>query len=258
VKPLGLESPHWPLEVARLQAALRDCQPGSTRDELRGELWRLLFEALSRQLRLQSRTARYVQAADVEDIASEKALEILARAESGAWDSSGRSPAEISGYISSAARYGWIDYVQRASREVRVQEDDGEVHEYPTGNSSPAGAAVAPADRAESLELASAVRDCASALPERDRRIWFYRAFYDMSSREIAQHPLVRLRAAHVDVLVQRARVALRDCLRAKGHDDGEAPAGAFVELWAALESMAEHEGGGRVSAADTERRTGS
>lgn len=230
---------HWPLEVARLRESIAAATLACERDAARGSLWRLLFEALMRYLRLHSRHARGVSPADLEDIASEKALEILARAESGAWDLAGRSSAEISGYISRVARNGWIDLVHRVSREVRAPEG-GDPDQAPEGILlRAAGSSPGPEECAESAELTLALRDCVERLPARERRVWFFRAFYDMSSREIAAHPRVGLNAAHVDVVAQRARQALRDCLERKGHAAGAAPAGAFVQLWALLERLA-------------------
>ena len=59
-----------------------------------------------------------------------------------------------------------------------------------------------------------------------------------MSSRDIAAHPLVGVNAAHVDVLVQRARGALRDCLLSKGHVLEGEPSAAFIDLWDLLDSL--------------------
>jgi hypothetical protein len=69
--------------------------------------------------------------------------------------------------------------------------------------------------------------------------VWFFRAYYEMSSRAIADHPLVGVGVAHVDVINQRARDAVRACMRSKGHDLVEFPPEAFVELWEALEDLA-------------------
>ena len=229
----------WPLEVVRLHGAIHAARAPAERDAARGALWRLLFEALTRYLRVHSRHTRGTSPADLEDIASEKALEILARAESGAWDLCGRSAAEISGYLSRVARNGWVDLVQRASREVRVPEGGEPDRSLEGVPDRPGTLETSPGDRVEGVELALALRDCAESLPERERRIWFFRAFYEMSSREIAAHPLIRLNAAHVDVVAQRARLALRECLGRKGHTAGDAPPGAFIELWSQLEEMA-------------------
>jgi RNA polymerase sigma factor (sigma-70 family) len=230
--------PQWPLEIARLQATLRSTSCDMARDTLRGALWRLLFEALSRHLRFHGRSAPAAEPADLEDIAASKALEMLSRAESGAWDLSGRSAAEISGYVASAARHGWVDHVQRSARHVRLANDEALDPRVERGR-HPARPEDSPANRTEAREIASALRACVERLPERERRVWLFRAYYEMSSRTIAQHPLISLNAAHVDVVAQRARAAVRECMTRKGHDVGDLPPGTFVDLWEVLESMA-------------------
>ena len=60
-----------------------------------------------------------------------------------------------------------------------------------------------------------------------------------MTSRDISEHPLVGVSAAHVDVIVQRARDALRRCLEGRGHRSDVLPRGAFTMLWQGLASLA-------------------
>lgn len=229
----------WPLELARLQAALENAR-GPERETLRGTLWRLLFEGLMRHLRFHVRGARAVERADLEDISSEKALELLARAESGAWNLTGRTASEISGYVSSAARFGWIDLQARRKRESPLPETHSE-QELLASLEAPRTSEAE--DGSMTRDLVAALRDCVEQLPARGRRVWFFRTFYAMSGREIAAHPLVRLNAPHVDVLVQRTRVALRQCLDQKGQRLDGSPLRAFVELWDLLESLAAREG---------------
>ena len=98
--------------------------------------------------------------------------------------------------------------------------------------------------------MAQALVECVERLQHKARRVWFMRAFYDMTSREIAGHPEVKLDAAYVDVVTMRARDAIRACLDSKGHEATDPPPGAFVQLWSALESMADGNGepeGGQV-----------
>lgn len=223
----------WPLELARLQSAILAAGDDAARDAARGEVWRLLFQALTRFLRFHSRTARGADPAVLEDIAADKALDLLLRAESGAWDLAGRTAGEIAGYVSRTARFGWIDHAQRASRFTAEAEglERGAPGHLSTSRESAA-------DRAEAREFTAALRGCVEALPARGRRVWFFRAYYEMNSRDIAAHPLVGVNAAHVDVLVQRARGALRDCLLAKGHVLEGEPSTAFIDLWDLLDSM--------------------
>jgi DNA-directed RNA polymerase specialized sigma24 family protein len=84
-------------------------------------------------------------------------------------------------------------------------------------------------------EFAEALAACVGALEERARRAWLFRAFYDMSSREIAAHPDVAVRVGHLDVILFRSRQALRRCMTRKGHSLETVPPGAFAELWMRL-----------------------
>ena len=238
--PPTARSPEWPLEVARLQTRLRD-SGGAAREASRAALWSLLVEALAGVLRGYARRAGATDTDALEDIACEKALEMHARSESGAWDATGRSAGEIVRYVAHAACNGWLDHQVRTRREVRVEQEaefdvetvDGSTEFAPVAaESGPEGSVIA-------RELASALRGCLEMLPGRERRVWFFRAYYEMSSRDIASHPDVDLRLGHVDVVNQRARDALRACTLGKGHDLVELPPEAFVELWEVLERLA-------------------
>lgn len=236
----GNAGPAWPSRLAALQAELLDAPGGAARQTLRASLWRLLVEALTRFVATQASRANRRGHPEVEDIAAEKALELLARAESGAWDLSGRSPGEIVRYLERAALHGWLDHVSRERRET-PEGWRGGPHE---DTEAPAEWQDSSEDdpvsgRAESGELATALVDCVGRLALRDRRVWFFRAYYEMNSREIASHPSVSLRPAHVDVINQRCRDALRQCMRDKGHDLLEMPRECFVRLWEALENLA-------------------
>jgi RNA polymerase sigma factor (sigma-70 family) len=240
MQPSSPDGPHWPAEIVRLHAALKAADGAPARDRYRGALWRLLIEALTRFLRGHARRAGAWADAEIEDIAAEKALGMLARAESGAWDVAGRTPGEIVQYVSHAARNGWLDHASRSRREVlrAPAEGEEEVEESGAGEIAPATSGTTEG-ATEARELALALRSCVERLPERERRVWFFRAYYEMSSRAIADHPLVQVRVAHVDVINQRARDALRACMRGKGHDLVGFPPEAFVELWEALEGLA-------------------
>jgi DNA-directed RNA polymerase specialized sigma24 family protein len=87
----------------------------------------------------------------------------------------------------------------------------------------------------ERREFARALRKCAEALDARSRLIWFFRVFYSMATKDIAIHPNIDLKTGHVDVLLQRARKAIRKCMQSSGFDPNEIPRGAFAELWSAF-----------------------
>lgn len=233
-------SARWPLHVAACCKALRDGALPAGRDALRASLWLALHGALMRTLRARSRGG-FPTLEDLEDIASTKAIDLLARGESGAWTPDGRSAGEIASYVATVARNGLTDHVRRTRRagtHTPVGEGfdmDDDAYEY-----TPRSTAAPPHAEAEARELASALVECAGRLQPKARRVWFLRALHDMTSRDIATHPEVLLDAAYVDVVAKRARDAIRACLGEKGHDATDAPAGAFVELWAALELLAD------------------
>jgi hypothetical protein len=53
-----------------------------------------------------------------------------------------------------------------------------------------------------------------------------------MRTKEIAAHPRVGLKPGHVDVLMQRARSGIRECMQQKGYQPQDMLPGTFVELW--------------------------
>ena len=210
----------------------------------------VLHGALLRYLRARTRGG-FPPREEIEDIASAKAIELLARCESGVWAPEGRSLGEVASYVATVARNGFVDFTRRTRRagwEAPVEEGVGEDGEFDAevlrADGPPPHALV------EARELARALVECAQRLQLRARRVWFFRAFYDMTSRDIAMHPGVGLDAAYVDVVAKRARDSIRACLVEKGLDAADAPPGAFVELWTALESLAAEDpdaaGGGK------------
>lgn len=228
----------WPVHLASLADRLRRCDDETARPDLRAELWVVLHAALMRFLRANAGSGR-VTREDLEDLAAAKALELLVRAESGAWNPEGRSADEVVGYLSTVARHGLIDYGRRAGREIGI-EALADRSLDPAERIRPT--APDPESGVEAAEFARALRECFETLEPRQRRVWLFRAYYEMSSREIGAHPAVGIRAAHVDVVAQRARQAIRDCMNGKGHDPGDAPAGAFVQLWESLEALSARE----------------
>jgi RNA polymerase sigma factor (sigma-70 family) len=232
----------WPEHLARLVESTRCCRAPAERDTLRGELWAALHAALMRFLRLHARAGR-ASREDLEDLAASKALELLGRAESGAWDPAGRSGDEIAGYVSTVARHGLVDLARRAGRELPMDDLAQDRSDLATLDAPPASRAARPEADVEGRELGRALRQCFETLDPRGRRVWFFRAYYEMSSREIGAHPDVAISASHVDVVAQRAREAIVDCMKGKGHDTADLPAGAFVMLWESLELLAASEG---------------
>lgn len=101
---------------------------------------------------------------------------------------------------------------------------------------------TAPERAVESSEFASTLLDCLSPLRPRSRRVWLLRAVYELGSRDIAEHPLVRASVANVDVILMRVRQHLKDCLESKGLESGPLPAGAFALIWDRMSRAAAEE----------------
>ncbi len=227
--PIPAPPLRWPAHVAAAVAVLRRA-PLPERDWARSVLWRLLHASLFASLRAQAGRIAPVCGEDLEDLASQKALELLLSAEEGRWDPDGRAEHEVAGYVSRTARHALVDLARRRGRECpEAQDAEGWEQALPGGGPDTPG----PEDELAAREFARALRECVARLAPRARQAWFRRVFLERPSREIAA--ALGLSPAHVDVVVQRARGALRQCMRHKGHPDAELRPGAFVEIWTFL-----------------------
>jgi RNA polymerase sigma factor (sigma-70 family) len=222
--------PLWPERVQCLSRELRATRDSCRRKALQGELWLLLHMALGRYLSAQGAHRGRLPREDLEDLAAQKALELLASAERGSWEVAVRTPGEIASYVSTVARNGLIDHARRHLGGAMAQAEEAEL-ETALENES-LQPVEAPEVAVERREFANALTECAAELSGRSRTIWFFRVFYDMSSKEIAGHPEVAIKPGHVDVVLQRCREAIRDCMKRKGHGTGQMPPGTFLELW--------------------------
>lgn len=229
------DPPAWPSELAAACAALRNA-PRDGRDAPRGRLWRVLHAALFAAARAQARRVMAASAEDLEDIASAKALELLGRAEEGTWDPSGRPAHEIAGFVSRVARNGLIDLARRRGHEAPPPSDDA-AWDAPIEDP-----AATPEEALAAREFVAALAACVGALAPRSRQLWFRRVFLGVASRELAA--LTGLQAAHVDVIVSRARAALRGCMEAKGYGSDDVRPGAFAALWPVAEREWREQGG--------------
>lgn len=221
--------PLWPARVVQAAAAARKARPAQ-RMNARATLWTLLHGALFASLRAQAGRVAAMSQEDFEDLSSQKALELLLKAEEGAWDPSGRADHEVAGYVARVARHALVDLARRRGRECPPPEHD---EAWATAVAEHAGERAGPEDHLAAREFSRSLRECLSALAPRARHAWFRRVYLERPSREIA----VRLgvSAAHVDVIVQRARAALKHCMEEKGQPEAQLRPGAFVDLWAWL-----------------------
>ncbi len=226
----AVSDPQWPARLSELCALLGRAPTPAARDRACGEAWVLLNINLRRYLRLHASRLGCVPASDVEDIAAAKALDLIRKAESGASGALARRCDEIPGFLSTIARNGLVDHLRRTGRLVPL-----DAYEPRNGHSVHldliSGPDGDPNRAVECNEFAAALCACAEGLKPRTRRIWFFRVFYEMSTKEIANHPEVGLNPGHVDVVLQRAREHITRCMADKGHFAKDMPAGTFAEL---------------------------
>jgi RNA polymerase sigma factor (sigma-70 family) len=223
----------WPAHLQMLLRRMRSAPDPSVHDQAMGEAWVLLNALISLRLRIQATRVGTVAREDAEDIAAQKSLDLLRRAESGEWDPEDRKPAELAAFLMAVARNGLVDFLRRSGRLEVMVEETGQIEgasEGPRVSSAPPGEGTDAA--VERREFAAALRACAELLDPRTRVVWFLRAFCDLSTREIAAHPNVRLKPGHVDVLLHRARRVIKTCMRSRGHETHDIPSGTFAELW--------------------------
>lgn len=240
-------TPRWSTHLKRLCQEVQVASGGSSEDGLFTDLWLLLHSTISAYIRIHAARLGRVSREDLEDIAAEKSLDLLRKIDRGQWNPTSRTNAEVEGYISMTARNGLID--RRRAERQRVEPTDEERDEWDVceeGMVELTSQAEPPDLLVERKEYANALRDCVARLDRRGRAIWFLRVLAGMSTKEISVHPEVLLKTGHIDVLLQRARRAVRECMERKGHDPTEIPPGTFTEVWAAFRSPDSAPEGGR------------
>ena len=147
------------------------------------------------------------------------------------------SPAQLCSFISTLARNGLVDHLRTGGGRRFVDLDaaqDVEAVEVRVRGQWRDEASDAAVDRAR---FAQALRDCALRLKPKTRKMWFFRVFYEMPTKEIATHPAIGMKPGAVDVSLQRCREQIRECMRSKGFDSGSIPHGTFAVLWEAFRS---------------------
>ncbi len=229
------DAPAWATELAGICTTISSTSADSDRGHVRDRLWLILRLALLRYLRMHGARFGSVRPEDLEDLGAQKSLELLDRIVSGAQDLGGRTGAQIAAFLSVAARNAVLDLAKRDGRLVRPEPHEWERQAHgPTSDPNQTSEAEA---RIDAAEFTRDLLRCLGGLQPRSRLIWFFRAFYEMSSREIAAHPRIGLAFAHVDVLMQRNRDAIQKCLAQAGHESGHIPAGAYALVWEAARS---------------------
>lgn len=228
------ETPRWPERLIELARACGPKGTPSARSRARGEFWVLLDVALRQLMRARARSFRRLSADDVHDLASRKLSDLMGQFDSGRWNPGRSSPGEVVNYLSTVARNAIVDAMRSDTRHPSVTEDVIDLVEPEAGTRGIA--APDPPDAAVERErFVTALVHCAGGLGRRDRTTWLLRALLGLSSREIATHPEVRMRPAHVDVVLMRCRRRLSACMIGSGFDPEPLPPGTFTALWVAF-----------------------
>jgi DNA-directed RNA polymerase specialized sigma24 family protein len=239
--------PLWAARLATLCGELRQAGGRAAEADAWEETWVLLNAGLQRYLRSHAARLGGLAPDDLEDLAATKSLELINRAVEGVWNPTGRTAAEVAGYLARVARNEVLDLKQHAGRFLAFPDgepgsgdlDEPRVVGEASFASTAAGLDASGVDRGESPDLAvergeftAALVDCVGALAPRNRRVWIFRTLFEMRSRDIAVHPDVGIEPGHVDVVFSRARRTIQGCLDRKGHSLETIPRGVFVDLW--------------------------
>jgi len=211
--------PRWPERLLELCRDLRETTSVDRRNRVLGELWVLAFAAVSRYLRYHAHTSP-VDPEDLKDIASEKALAFLQRADDPVWAS--EHPGQVCSYFSTLAHNGLMDHFRSRKRWAQPAA----VHE------SAAGISAQPENYVARRQFVEALRDCTASLTPKARISWFLRVMLDMSTRDIALHPGVQMNVAAVDMMLSRTRKTVKERMRAKGFEPQDIPPGTLTLLW--------------------------
>ncbi len=227
-----LDIPRWPVRLQSLANSLRMHISDESRREQRGETWVLLHTALLRYLKGHSRNYNAITNEDIQEIATEKSLDLLLRIESGKWSLVDRHPLEITRYLSRVAWNSLSNLCEKSKRFVRCidpEYDAPQTRYFLRGEEMTSN--ETPEIQLDQKRFASSLRCCFNELAPRLKKIWLFRVFGNMPSKVIAAHPDVALKASHVDVLLQRTRQSIRQCLARKGLESSDFPPGTFSEL---------------------------
>ncbi len=216
---------HWPGKLRDLAHS-----PVANSPKVRKSLWIILQIVLTQYARKHGRQLGLLSREEIEDIVSEKSLDLFSKLESGKWNLRKRSDGEIVTYLSRIARNGVVDVLRHAGKMQETIPDEGHL----AGDLSPLKTA-SPGELAQSRQFAEGVRDCSSRLESRARIAWFMRAFLDMKSKQIGAHPCVGRSPGAVDVLLKRTRESMKGCMKNKGFSTDEIPPGTFAQLWNSL-----------------------
>lgn len=215
--------PRWPERLLQLCRDLRETTSVQQQNRVQGELWLLVLAAVSRYVRYHAHSST-VDPEDLKDIASEKALAFLQHASDPVWSAGVTHPGQVCSYFSTLAHNGLMDHFRSRRRWVQPSAVES------VRESAPVSAQ--PENYLARRQFVEALRDCTAGLTPKARMGWFLRVMLDMSTRDIAHHPSVKMNEAAVDMMLSRTRKTMKERMHEKGFEPQDIPPGTLTLLW--------------------------
>ena len=227
--------PRWPAQLQDLVRRYDAADDETLRTQIHNRIWVLIHTCLFTYLRSHSGRLSLGTPEDISDLATEKSLDLLDRISTGKWNLSDSEPLSIVAYVSKVARNCLLDWNTARNREQAAR------WAVQTGFTNDANGKhpATPQEKLERKEFAQALRECAEGLSPRSRLIWILRVFAGLATKQIAGNPRIDLKPDHVDVLMQRTRRHMCDCMQKKGFDTTTVPGGCFGEMLRSFDLVA-------------------
>ncbi len=216
----------WPLQLRDLVREWQAASDPGKAAALRDRTWVLLYGVVACFIRGRGRTLPSLLA-DLPDVAAEKALDLMRQLDSRAWNPARATPEQVRAYVALAVKHALIDL----ARLHDSHSLESGTHQAPEGSAAPVQDAAI-----DGKSYAAAIVACLSRLTARNRAAWCFRVLLEMTTDQIARHPRVCMKPGAVDVMLFRARAAMRRCLADSGVDTATMPPGTYVHLWEAIE----------------------
>jgi len=224
----------WPERLRRLSADfcasdVRFRAPADT-DRTESALWVLIQTALGGYLAFEIRNPE-IRRDELPGLAAEKTAQLVEQIRRGSWKPAEESEMRIRAYIKqvagNTARAYWKKYYRdRGGEELSETMDD-----------RPLADAVDPEEQAAGEEIARQLIRWLKTCRIEHALIFVMKAFYQMRTREIAEHPRVRTSPTNVDTVWDRMRKQLRTMFTADEGAPSRLPPGtfaAFLRQWEA------------------------
>jgi DNA-directed RNA polymerase specialized sigma24 family protein len=222
----------WPEQLRRqaadfLAAAVRFPTAAET-GTAESALWVLIQTALGGYLVYEIRNPE-IRRDELSGLAAEKTAQLIEQIRCGAWKPAAESDMKIRAFIKQVAHHAAQSFWKKYYRD-RGKEELAE-----TLDNVPQTGRADPEQQAAGQEVAARLLKWLSTFRPDHARIFVMKAFYQMRTREIAEHPAVRTSPTNVDTVWDRLRKELRANVGDGGVGPERFPPGtfaAFLRLW--------------------------